>query len=132
MTVSRHLKQLLGSSAGRLITLPFCLAPEGVARAGRLPEPLVRSYRTVSPLPAGINLNFAQGRTAGCSFLWRIPSDRSAWVLPSLLPVGVRTFLSRDRSRPLPPAPLAEIILQNPSCNNMPGTWASMRYGRYN
>jgi len=28
-------------------------------------------------------------------FLWHFPSGRPAWVLPSALPCGARTFLSR-------------------------------------
>jgi len=49
-------------------------------------RPLVRSYRTVSPLP------FPNGK--GGLSLWHFPSRRRAWALPSTLPGGARTFLS--------------------------------------
>ncbi len=50
-------------------------------------RPLVRSYRTVSPLPL-------RCRKGGLS-LWHYPSRRRAWALPSTLPFGARTFLPR-------------------------------------
>ncbi len=55
-------------------------------------RPLVRSYRTVSPLPSPI------GAEGGLS-LWHFPSRRRAWELPSTLPGGARTFLPESRSR---------------------------------
>ena len=45
----------------------------------------VRSYRTISPLPA----------EAGGLFLLHFPSARAAQELPGTLPDGVRTFLYR-------------------------------------
>src|SRR5689334_22553242 len=45
------------------------------------PPPLVRSYRTVSPLPR------TRGPEAVC-FLLHFPWDRSRWGLPSTLPSG--------------------------------------------
>ena len=71
--------------AGHPMALLFGLAPGGVYPAGRLPGPLVRSYRTVSPLPL-------RCRKGGLS-LWHYPSRRRAWALPSTLPCGARTFL---------------------------------------
>jgi len=53
--------------------------------------PLVRSYRTISPLP-----RFAKAMQGGV-FLCHFPSGRPAWVLPSALPYGARTFLPRLR-----------------------------------
>ena len=49
--------------------------------------PLVRSYRTISPLPTS---------RRAVSFLCHFPSGRPAWVLPSALPCGARTFLTRQ------------------------------------
>ncbi len=59
----------------------WCLPSRPVTR------PLVRSYRTVSPLPL-------RCRKGGLS-LWHYPSRRRAWALPSTLPFGARTFLPR-------------------------------------
>jgi len=57
-----------------------------------VPSPLardaVRSYRTVSPLPPG-----PCGSGLAVCFLLHCPSRCRAWMLSSLLPVGVRTFL---------------------------------------
>ena len=47
----------------------------------------MRSYRTISPLPA----------EAGGMSLWHLPSLRSAPSLAGTLPCGVRTFLSPAR-----------------------------------
>ena len=57
-------------------------------------RPLVRSYRTISPLPQR-----RQRRPRGGMFLWRYPSGRPAWELPSALSRGARTFLDRARRR---------------------------------
>ena len=46
----------------------------------------VRSYRTISPLPAS-------RRTAGGIFLLHFPSARAAQALPGTVPCGARTFL---------------------------------------
>ena len=84
---------------GRATRSLLGLAPGGVYRAVRVARTLVRSYRTVSPLPVTVNRP-----SAVCSLL-HFPSSRLAWQLPSTLPCGVRTFLSR-RTRPRPPGPL--------------------------
>jgi hypothetical protein len=52
----------------------------------------VRSYRTISPLPA----------EAGGMFLLHFPSARAAQGLPGTLPDGVRTFLYETSSQRLP------------------------------
>src|SRR3990172_2750335 len=56
-------------------------------------RPLVRSYRTVSPLPA-----LAGGEPLAVWSLWHFPSGRPAWALPSTLPGGARTFLGRPKA----------------------------------
>ena len=58
----------------------------------------VRSYRTISPLPA----------KAGGMFLWHFPSAYAARGLPGTLPYGVRTFLDRGFPASRPPGPLNE------------------------
>ena len=59
---------------------------------------LVVSYTTVSPLPAPTSV----GWRAVCSLL-HFPSGCPAWVLPSTVPCGVRTFLGRRTERGRPP-----------------------------
>ena len=69
----------------------FGLAPEGVYRAAHVTADAVRSYRTLSPLPAaGTN-----PVTSAVCFLLHFPSTRAAQALPGLLPCGARTFLER-------------------------------------
>jgi len=62
----------------------------------RLPAALVVSYTTVSPLPV------PPARPSAVCSLFHFPAGRPAWVLPSTVPCGVRTFLDtrRRRSRP--------------------------------
>jgi len=64
----------------------------------------VRSYRTISPLPAS-------RRTAGGIFLLHFPSARAAQALPGTVPCGARTFLgivSNDATVwPTPPRALS-------------------------
>jgi hypothetical protein len=62
-------------------------------------RPLVRSYRTVSPLPTR-----ASG-PAVCS-LWHFPAGRPDWRLASTLPCGGRTFLDPGEPGPRPPSRL--------------------------
>jgi hypothetical protein len=59
-------------------------------------RPLVRSYRTVSPLPRA-----PAGRSAVCS-LWHCPAGRPDWRLASTLPCGGRTFLDPGGPGPRP------------------------------
>ncbi len=68
-----------------------------------MPSPLsrdaVRSYRTVSPLPP-----LPCGNSSAVCSLLHFPSRFRAWMLSSLLPVGVRTFLCpamRDSDPPI-------------------------------
>ncbi len=63
------------------------LAPGGVCRAGRSPGLLVRSYRTVSPLPRDRSL-------AAVYFLLHFPCPCGRWALPTTVSCGARTFLS--------------------------------------
>ncbi len=55
------------------------------------PRMLVRSYRTVSPLPVR---RANPSPSAVCSLL-HFPAGHPDWALPSILPCGVRTFLGR-------------------------------------
>lgn len=66
--------------------------------SGQVTRPLVRSYRTVAPLPVEGYKTFFGGL-----FLWHYPWGCPHWVLPSTLPYGARTFLeSIKRSRDCP------------------------------
>jgi len=67
----------------------FGLAPHGVCRAPTLTDRAVGSYPTFSPLP---EVRLSAPRAV--SFLWHFPSRCRGWVLPSVLPPGVRTFLA--------------------------------------
>jgi hypothetical protein len=71
----------------------------GFAEPPRLPGMLVGSYPTVSPLPVP-----SAGPSAVCSLL-HFPSGHPAWVLPSTLPCGVRTFLGGALADHLPRSP---------------------------
>jgi len=62
------------------------------------PRALVRSYRTVAPLP----VRPANRKPSAVSSLWHCPAGRPDWVLPSTLPCGVRTFLGRVEARTRP------------------------------
>ena len=65
------------------------LLPVGFTKPGRSPDLLVRSYRTVSPLPPGT----PEGpRSAVCS-LWHFPYPCGRWALPTTVSCGARTFL---------------------------------------
>ena len=59
---------------------------------------LVRSYRTVSPLPP---------RTVAVCFLWHCPASDLGLPLAITLLCEVRTFLERYRYHPRPPGQLA-------------------------
>ena len=69
----------------------FCLVllPVGFTKPDRSPGPLVRSYRTVSPLPRPP----CGGRSAVC-FLWHCPGPCGRWALPTTVSCEARTFLS--------------------------------------
>ena len=78
-------------------TIP-CLAllRVGFAEPPGSPRALVRSYRTVSPLP--VPTGRPAGPSAVCS-LWHFPAGRPDWPLASTLPCGVPTFLDTDTPR---------------------------------
>ena len=65
----------------------FGLAPGGVCRAADVATRAVRSYRTISPLPAPL------ARRLGGIFLLHFPWARAPQALPGTLPCGARTFL---------------------------------------
>ena len=80
-----------GVSAGGPPSPCLALLPVGFAEPPGSPRALVRSYRTVSPLPVRAGLRSVPP-SAVCS-LWHFPAGRPDWVLPSTVPCGVRTFL---------------------------------------
>src|SRR6202050_2029380 len=65
----------------------FGLAPGGVCRAARVATSAVRSYRTISPLPAPL------AQHLGGIFLLHFPWARAPQALPGTVPCGARTFL---------------------------------------
>ena len=73
------------SSAGNAIAFLFGLAPVGVYPATPVTRRAVRSYRTISPLPAKLAVYF----------LWHFPWTHIPQALPGDLPCGARTFLQR-------------------------------------
>src|ERR1700731_2258434 len=81
---------------------------------------LVRSYRTVSPLPVR-----RSSPSAVCS-LWHCPAGRPDWVLPSTVPCGVRTFLGpvrpvRGRPADSPPPPFSRDPSSTRADDDRPG-----------
>ena len=72
------------SGAGHANGFLFGLAPGGVYTAGPVTRDAVRSYRTISPLPAVRQAVY---------FLLHWPSAHAAQVLPGTSPCGARTFL---------------------------------------
>jgi len=100
MPITRHLQQPTRRSANRTDSrrqmppsLLLGLAPDGVYPASRSPELLVRSYRTVSPLPRrGAKAKPLHRRSAVC-FLLHFPDPRGRWALPTIVSYGARTFL---------------------------------------
>jgi len=87
---------LPGSSGGPPSNAPcLTLLRVGFTEPGWSPSPLVVSYTTVSPLPAG------RSRPAVC-FLWHCPAGHPGSVLPTTLPCGARTFLGSFRCRDRP------------------------------
>ena len=102
--VARRLQRpTRGSSSDGPSSPCLALLRVGFTEPPGSPRALVRSYRTVSPLPVR-----PKPPSAVCS-LWHCPAGRPDWVLPSTLPCGVRTFLGpvaagSDRSFPTTPA----------------------------
>ena len=75
----------------------FGLAPGGVCRAVPVTRPAVRSYRTVSPLPA-----LGKPSASAVCFLLHFPWARAPQALPGAIPCGARTFLPRTSRERLP------------------------------
>lgn len=71
----------------------------GFTEPPRSPGALVRSYRTVSPLPHG-----PRGPWAVC-FLWHCPAGHPGLPLATALLCGVRTFLDTERGTTPVPVP---------------------------
>src|SRR5262249_10104753 len=93
----------------------------GFAEPPGLPRMLVRSYRTVSPLPVR-----ARSPSAVC-FLWHFPAGHPDWALPSTVPYGVRTFLGpivsvRGRPADSPPPNIEPRSGPPPSLDSRPDT----------
>ncbi len=65
----------------------------GFTEPAESPRLLVRSYRTVSPLPDPASPWRLDGPSAVCS-LWHFPWPRGRSALPTTLSCGARTFLS--------------------------------------
>jgi len=80
-----HVGHMCGLHAPRASL--FGLAPGGVCRAADVATRAVRSYRTISPLPAPL------ARHLGGIFLLHFPWARAPQALPGTLPCGARTFL---------------------------------------
>jgi hypothetical protein len=71
----------------------------GFTQPIQLPEPLVRSYRTVSPLPrkllpASLHKLLNEHPVQAVCFLLHLPYPRGRWALPTIASYGARTFLS--------------------------------------
>jgi len=79
------------SEEGRTVRSALCLAllPVGVADPAGSPRPLVRSYRTVSPLP--VPGEPGHRRSAFCCPVREVAP---AWLSPAPLSCGAPTFLS--------------------------------------
>lgn len=86
-----------GARAGRPQALPYLVLHRvGFTKLFRSPGKLVRSYRTVSPLP---RLTACCQSGAVCSLL-HFPSRCRDSTLWSTLPCGVRTFLRTSSMHP--------------------------------
>jgi hypothetical protein len=90
-----------GVPAGGSPSPCLALLPVGFAKPSGSPRTLVRSYRTVSPLPVRLS-----PPSAVCS-LWHCPAGHPDWALPSTVPCGVRTFLAPAGAGARPPGRLA-------------------------
>ncbi len=98
MVAHRLKRPTRGHRTGRPRASPYlALLRVGFAEPARSPGPLVRSYRTVSPLPR---------LSEAVCFLWHFPEGRPRWTLSTTLPFGARTFLPqtmlRAAARPAP------------------------------
>src|SRR5262245_21830776 len=90
----------------RAATSCLALLQVGFTEPAESPRLLVRSYRTVSPLPRGSH------RGAVC-FLWHYPWPCGRSVLPITLSFGARTFLSSPAGdqRPFSPSPASILMI---------------------
>src|SRR6266576_6080516 len=79
-----------GPSAGRLLAGPVCLAPDGVWLAAVSPR---RWWALTPPFHPYLQRLRRDASLSAVSFLCHFPSAFAAWVRPSVLPCGVRTFL---------------------------------------
>jgi hypothetical protein len=113
--------------AGRSPVPPlFGLAPGGVCRAVRVAAAAVRSYRTVSPLPAASDFSRERRRSVLCG---TVPGVAPAGRYPAPCFHGARTFLPRpprgSRERPSGRLARVEISLAgrgvNPARPIVPG-----------
>ena len=92
--VARRLQRPTRGSEGGPPSPCLALLRVGFAEPPGSPRALVRSYRTVSPLPVP-PLPEGTGRPSAVCSLWHFPAGHPDWALPSTLPCGVRTFLGR-------------------------------------
>ena len=94
-------------SAANGLSSCLVLLPVGFAEPNRSPGLLVRSYRTVSPLPLAVRL--AASHWSAVCFLLHFPCPCGRWALPTTVSWGARTFLSRGKPLQRPPGPLQQI-----------------------
>jgi len=86
---------------GRAVHTPcLTLLRMGFTQLPQSPAALVRSYRTVSPLPV------LPGEPSAVCFLLHFPACHHDWPLASILPCGAPTFLSLGCPKPRPPGRL--------------------------
>jgi len=107
---------LPGSRSRRATSPPlFGLAPGGVCPAPDVTIRAVSSYLAFSPLP----------QSEAVFFLWHFPSPTTlavgAWVLPSTLPSGARTFLPSHHWGEAIAAPLQNLTSGTPFFSG--GAW---------
>ena len=119
VVVSGPVRGVLSSGplpGSRWVTIHLCGPPGGIGRAAQppirpcsgwglpirpgRPETLVRSYRTVSPLPVPCRFRSGHRRSVLCC---PNPSGRPDLALASTLPDGAPTFLSDHIASPRPP-----------------------------
>ncbi len=91
---------LPGNGAGRTNVPLFGLAPGGVYPATPVTRRAVRSYRTISPLPAVL-----KKQQRAVYFLWHWPLACAPQALPGTLPCGARTFLPAQGEATVWPTP---------------------------
>jgi hypothetical protein len=77
---------LPGDNAGHATSPYLALLRVGFTVPRRVATRAVRSYRTISPLPAPCG-------TSAVYFLWHFPWAHTPQALPGTLPYGARTFL---------------------------------------